>query len=447
LACYIVGFPATAAGEAIVRPAGDRDPGQPFWDPEAQTRDPGERRARQDAGVREVVRRSLETPVPFFRRKLAEAGIASPDDVKGVDDLGGIPLTVKQELRDAEASALPYGDYRFTDVRACVRLGQSTGTTGRPTLMMWTARDLHIEHESGARNFWRHGLRPGMIVTHAHPAYLYGGGLLLSGVYEYMGLVNLWVPPPDTDELAEVGLRAWVRIRPDVPFMGLAVGRYLEVAKKLGIDPMKDAAMKLAAPPGYGKGKRMPLATAGLECYAFLGSSCGEEGAHLNEDYAIVQAVDPATGREVADGEWGTLVVTTLGRDNPLVRYDLEEACALTRAPCSCGETTIRGFWGGRFADLIQSQGKHFQPAELEAALRRVREVTEPTLEWVVVRPADEAAPLRLRVELAEGDAAETARRCADAIRDAMDLRAEVEIVAREVLPRSGFKAKRIVDA
>ncbi len=364
-----------------------RDPDQRFWDPDAQTLDRGRRRALQDEGVRAGVRRALETPVPFFARKLRDAGVGHADDVEGVDDLARLPLTTKQELRDAEAAVPPYGDYRFTDVHRCVRLGQSTGTTGTPTTMMWTRHDLHVEHECGARNFWRHGLRPGMIATHAHPAYLYGGGLLLSGVYEYMGLVNLWVPPPDDDEKAEVALRAWQRIRPDVPFMGFALGRFLEVAQKLGLDPRDDLGLTFEPPPGYGRGKGMPLATAGLECFAFLGSSCGETGAHLNEDHAVVQAVDPDTGREVPDNAWGHLVVTTFGRDNPLLRYDLEEACALVREPCTCGETTVRGLWGGRFADLLTSQGRRFQPAELEAALRGVAAVTEPSLEWVVVRP------------------------------------------------------------
>ena len=87
----------------------------------------------------------------------------------------------------------------------------------------------------------------------------------------------------------------------------------------------------------------------------------GRPAPTSHEDWAVVQAVDPATGEEVPDGEWGDLVVTTLDRDNGLLRYDLEEACAIMREPCPCGETTIRGLWGGRFKDLIAVQGKRFQ--------------------------------------------------------------------------------------
>jgi len=306
------------------------------------------------------------------------------------------------------------------------------------------------------------GYRPGMIATHAHPAYLYGGGIMLSNAYEYFGLLNIWVPPPDTDELAEQGLRFWTRVKPDIPFMGFSTGRFFEVAAKLGIEP-KEAGLEFKSMPGFGMGKGLPLMTAGAECYAYLGGACGKlPGAHVNEDWCVVQAVDPATGREVPDGEWGNLTVTTLGRDNGLIRYDLEEACALLREPCPCGElpgahvhedwcvaqaidpetgrevpdgewgnltvttfgrdnpllrydleeaaavmreecpcgeTSIRGLWGGRFKDLLSSQGKRFQVSELESALRTVPDVTQPTLEYQVVKPKAEDAPLVIMVE------------------------------------------------
>lgn len=427
-----------------------RDPNQKFWDPEMQTMAPEERRRLQDERLRAMVRVVFERPVPLFKRKLESAGITGPGDVKGVDDLEHVPLTVKQDLRDSEAAAPPFGDYRFTDARDCVRLGTSTGTTGTPTITLWTRHDIWLEYESAARTWWRIGHRPGMIATHAHPAYLYGGGIMLSGAYEYFGLLNIWVPPPDTDELAEQGLRFWMRVRPDIPFMGFSTGRFFEVANKLGIDP-KDAGLEFKGMPGFGMGKGLPLMTAGAECYAYLGGACGQlPGAHLHEDWAVVQAVDPETGKEVPDGEWGNLTVTTLGRDNGLLRYDLEEAAAILREPCPCGETSIRGMWGGRFKDLLASQGKRFQVTELEGALRKVPEINQPTLEYVVVKPTVDEAPLILRVEcaLSDGtDATDVRRRCAAVVADQLGIAVNVEVLARDTLPRSGYKVSRVVDA
>ncbi len=460
----------------ILGPA-KRDPDQALWDPAMQAADPQQLREVQASRLRDLIAKILGGPVKLFAEKLRDAGISSADDVCGVAELDQVPLTRKQELRDSEAVAPPWGEYRFTDPRACVRLGTSTGTTGTPTIILWTRHDLWVEYESAARNWWRMGYRPGMIVTHAHPGYLYGGGMMLSGAYEYFGLLTVWVPPPDTDELAEQGLRFWTRVKPDIPFMGFSTGRFFEVAKKLGIKPA-DAGLEFKGLPGFGLGKGMPLMTAGAECYSFVGGPCGQSpGAHIHEDWAVVQAVDPETGKEVPDGEWGNLVVTTLDRDNGLLRYDLEEACAILRDPCPCGETTIRGLWGGRFKDLLCSQGKRFQVSELESALRSVGEVAEPVLEYQVVRPLDEQAELVVRVEgpfsrgavdeqsgtselrgvssssrvAAESpgavlDALSIAERCASAVRDHLGIRAQVEVLARGTLPRSGFKATRVVE-
>lgn len=419
-----------------------RDPGQRFWDPEAQTMDRERLRELQNDRLRATIGRVLDGAAPLFGRKLADAGITDARDVGSVDDVSAIPLTVKQDLRDSEADHPPFGDYRFTSPDTWVRMGTSTGTTGRPTIAVFTRRDIWIEYESGSRNWWRNGWRPGQIVTHAHPAYLYGGGVMLSGSLEYFGMLNLWVPPPDTDELAEQGLAMWRRVRPDVSMVAFSLGRFVEVAAKQGTEPNLPAFTFA----GVGR-KGLPLMTAGLECYAYVGGPGADcEGAHLHEDWAIVQAVDPRTGRDVPDGEWGNLVLTTLDRDNGLLRYDLEEAACLDREPCPCGETTIRGFWGGRFKDLLAVQGKHIQVAEVEGALRGVEAVTIPTLEYVIVKPTDDEAPLRVRVELADGDPHSTADRCVAAIKDQLGLVAEVEIVARETLARSGYKAIRLVD-
>ncbi len=441
---------STTYGPEVIGPP-PRPDDQQLWDPLHQAMDPEERREIQDERVRDLIRKVLEVPVPLFRRKLEQAGITDPRDVKSVDDLSRIPVTVKQDLRDSEAEVPPWGEYRFLDPRRGIRLGTSTGTTGTPTITIWTRKDLWVEYESGARNWWRAGYRPGEIITHAHPSYLYGGGPMLQGTYEYLGLLTVWVPPPDTDELAEQALRFWTRVTPDHPFMGFTTGRFLEVAAKVGIDLEEAGLTGLKAPRGFGMGRGgMPLLTAGAECYSYLGGPCGElPGAHIHEDWAVVQAVDPETGQEVSDGEWGNLVVTTLDRDNGLLRYDLEEACALLREPCTCGETSIRGLWGGRAKDLLSCQGTRFQLNEVEGALREIEEVSEPSLEYQVVRPDGSDRPLEIRVEAASDDPGvrERAReRAATVLKERLGVRAEINVLRRDTLPRSGYKAVRVVD-
>ena len=211
----------------------------------------------------------------------------------------------------------------------------------------------------------------------------------------------MWVSPPDTDELAEQAIRTWQRIHPDVQMVALSQHRFQEVAAKMGLDLVADCGFPAFSMGGFGRGL-LPLMTAGFECYAYLGGpdrTC--DGAHLHEDWAIVQAIDPTTGRDVPDGQWGNLVVTTLDRDNGLLRYDLEEA-AMIEGPADCpqGETSRMGFWGGRFKDLLSSQGVHFQVSDLEKAVATVAELTTPTLEFVVVNPQGSTEPLVIRVEV-----------------------------------------------
>ena len=430
-----------------------RDPVQAFWDPELQTLDRERLRLLQDERLRAMVTKVFEAPVPLFKRKLEESGITAPGDVTGVDDLARIPLTVKQDLRDAEAEHPPYGDYRFTSPRECVRLGTSTGTTGTPTIALWTRHDIWVEYESAARNWWRNGFRPGNVVTHAHPAYLYGGGVMMSGCLEYFGMLNLWVAPPDTDELAEQGIRTWQRIRPDLQMVTLSQHRFQEVAAGLGLDLREDCGFPDFAMGGFGRGL-MPLMTAGFECYGFIGGADAAcDGAHLHEDWAIVQAVDPDTGADVPDGQWGNLVVTTLDRDNGMLRYDLEEAAMLEPSTCPLGETSRVGFWGGRFKDLLSSQGVHFQVSDLEKAVGSVAGLATPTLEFVVVNPGGSPDPLRVRVEVG-GDAgcpsdearAGLAGQVRDAVLAALGIGTDVTVLDRGTLPRSGYKLKRVVD-
>jgi len=162
-----------------------------------------------------------------------------------------------------------------------------------------------------------------------------------------------------------------------------------------------------------------------------------------------MEAIDQETGRPVPDGEWGSLTITTLDRDNSLLRYDLEEAVKLLREPCPCGETTLRALWGGRVAHLLHAQGHQFQVADVERALLTVPEVATPSLEFVVVRPNDHDAPVVVRVERGEstGDPDKLRARCETAIMDGTHVRAQVELVERGSLPRSGYKSIRLVDA
>jgi phenylacetate-CoA ligase len=399
-----------------------RPPDRLLWDPEVQLMPRDQLRELQNQRLREVVRRVFERPVPFFLDKLRAGGVESPEDIQTVDDLNAVPLTTKSELRASEAEYPPIGNYRFFDLRDAVRLSESGGTTGTPTLNLWTARDVEVEHETGARRLWREGFRPGMIISHSHPAYLYGGGLMMQTLYEYMGVLAIWVPPPVTDEAAEQGIRMWQRVPLDRPFRGPAARRFAEVAVKMGLDPVRDLNLVNTGMGGRFVTKAevgvYPLISAGSEALAYLGGRCGEStGAHLAEDYAFVQAVD------------------------------MDELCRIDRSPCPCGETSARGWWGGRNQDIISTQGRQIWAFDLDTVLSNIDELRFPSLEFVAVRPQEPDAPLLLRVEYDQADQESMRQRIEPLVMEMLHIRVAVEFVPRGTLPRFAHKRSIIANA
>jgi phenylacetate-CoA ligase len=409
-----------------------------LYRPEIQTLPRDRLRALQEERLRALAARAFE--VPFFRRLLQGAGLA-PDDLKTLDDLRRVPRITKQDLRASEEAHPPLGDYRGAPLERCVRLSTSTGTTGRPTIILLTPHDLAVEHDAACRMFARQGYRPGEIVTHAHPGGLNGGQALLGGALEAFGCLNVPVGPPTTRADAERAIALWRELRPHrYEMFGPALHTFWETAREMGLDPERDLGMPppVELPPWR-------TASAGLECFAFLGSACAEaRGAHVCEDEAIVEAVDPATGEPVPDGVRGHLVVTSLTKDNFLLRYDLEDLVRLDRSPCPCGETHLRLFWDGRAKDLVRAGDRELLPIDVWLVLREVDEVARPAVEYQLVRTAD-ASTLRVRVEAATpGPALE--RRLAGLLEERLGVPARVETLPQGALPRPAYKPVPVVD-
>ena len=392
----------------------------------------------QGQRLRELFGRAYE--VPFFKRLLEGAGIG-PDDIKTPEDLLRVPRITKQDLRDSEDAAPPLGDYRGAPVERCIRLSTSTGTTGRPTISLFTPHDLAVEYDAAGRSFARQGYTPGEIVTHAHPGGLNGGQALLGGALEAYGCLNVPVGPPMSKADAERAIALWRELRPHrYEMFGPALHTFWETAKEMGLDPAADLGMPPPAelPPWR-------TVSAGLECFAFLGSACEEmNGAHVCEDEAVVEAVDPETGEPVPDGERGHLVVTTLTKHNFLIRYDLEDLVRLDRSPCPCGETHLRAFWDGRAKDIVEAAGRSVLPMDAWLVLRTIEEVAEPAVEYQLVRTSDTSV-LRVRVE-APSPSSALEQRVAATLEDRLAVPVRLELLAAGALPRPAYKPTPVVD-
>lgn len=418
-----------------------------FYAPEVQQL-PRERiRRLQGERLRGQIARIFARPIPFQRRRFEACG-AGPGDVATLDDLARVPVVVKDDLRRSEAEHPPFGDYRGADVSECVRLGASTGTSGAPTLILWTRRDLEVDYAASARGRWRWGLRPGMTLAQAHPYGLNAGGWMFSRGIERMGVLNLPAGPPVGDAHKRKVVSIWKKVRPSMyRLFGNASEQYAEAARAMGIDPAADLGLEVA---GDHPSQQYMSVSSGLESLPLLGTACEErDGCHLCEDLAIVDVVDSATGRALGHGERGHLVITVLEKDNFQLRYDVEDIVRWNEKPCACGETHRRLFYEGRARDLVRVGDRRLLPIDVALVLYELPEISTPSAEYQIVRRAADETSLHLRLEFDPrrvSDLGGLRGALAARFRERLAVPLDLALVPRGELPRFAYKAARVVE-
>jgi phenylacetate-CoA ligase len=328
-----------------------------------------------------------------------------------------------------------------------VRVGCSTGTSGKPTIILWTRHDQAIDLEAVCRGRWRWGLRPGSSLAHGHPFGLYGGGISFSKGIEALGLLNVPCAPPSASPWTREVIRLLAMVRPEhYRFFGNAGAQYADAARAAGRDPERDLNLRVQ---GEDPIEQYKSVSAGLEALGMLGTACDEEdGAHVAEDLAIAEVIDRNSGRPVGDGERGNLVVTVLEKDNAFLRYDLQDVVRLHLAPCPCGETHKRLFYEGRVKDIVAVDGRELLPIDVLLALLDCPALERRAIEYQIIRrPQLKALPLRVEHGAAgTAEAPALAAAIAERARARLGVPVQVELLAPNALPRFTFKAARVVD-
>jgi len=432
------------------RPArkGGLPPDRLYYDPGIQTLPLEQLQRLQGARLARQLDRVWSVPVPFFKRRLESAGLQRKD-IRGLDDLVLIPTTRKDDLRRSEEAHPPFGDYRGAPPGAALRLGASTGTSGRPTLILWTRKDLEVDYAAAFRGRWRAGLRPGMRLAHAHPFGPNAGGWHFSHGIEGLGILNIPSGPPLDDRHINDVLEVWRRLRPDLyRLFGNVAATYADAACARELNPARDLNLTIA---GDHPAEQYLVVSSGLEALPLLGSACdARNGAHLAEDLAIVEVIDRHTGKACGHGERGNLVVTVLEKDNFLLRYDLEDVVRWNSTPCPCGETHRRLFYEGRVRDVVQVGSREVLPIDVALLLYELPEVSTPSAEYQIVRHPDRTDRLVLRLEYDPArvrDAAGLTGRLSTRCRDRLGVALQLDLVPRGTVPRFSYKAARVVDA
>lgn len=343
--------------------------------------------------------------VPFYRRRLEALGM-EPEDFQSLDDLRQLPFTTKQDLRDS----YPY-DLVALPLREVVRFHLSSGTTGSPTVIAYTANDLAHWTELVARN-----LVAGEITREDVVQIFFGYGLFSGGFGLHQGAeaIGASVLP-----VSEAELPQQVKIMQDfrstaligMPSYALAIAEAMEAA---GVDANSlSLRVGLFGAEPWSEERRQAIEERlHIRAYDIYGLSemggpgvsgeCPERcGLHLAEDHYLVEVVNPATGEPLPEGEEGELVFTTLTKEAlPLLRYRSGDLSALDSTPCACGRTVARmRRVCCRTDDMVIIHGINVFPADVATVLASFPEVSEHF--QLVVEQVGVLDELDVRVELA----------------------------------------------
>ena len=394
---------------------------------------------------------------PFYKKRFEENGL-KPSDIKTLDDLRKIPFTTKQDLRDT----YPFG-IASTPLRNCVRLHSSSGTTGNPTVILHTQKDLDEWANQVARNLWMVGLRPDDVFQNSSGYGMFTGGLGFQYGAERLGMLT--VPAAAGNSLRQI------KFITDFGTTALHavpsyVTRLYEVMKDNGVDPRKDTKLKvlaIGAEPHSEEQRKRIEDMMGVKAYNSFGMSemCGpgvgfeckeQNGLHFWEDYYIVEIVNPETLEPVPDGEIGELVLTTLCREAmPLLRYRTRDLTRVLGRNCPCGRNHVRiDRMRGRSDDMIVLRGVNIFPIQIEKILMQFPELASNYL--ITLTTDEDNDNMTVEVELEElftddySRLLDLEKRICRALKDEILLTPHIKLVPKGSLPVSEGKAVRVVD-
>lgn len=394
--------------------------------------------------------------VPFYKKKLDEAGI-KPSDIKSIDDITKLPFTVKNDLRDN----YPFGMFAVPQGEL-VRIHASSGTTGKQTVVGYTKKDIDIWAECTARAIVAAGGTKNDIIHISYGYGLFTGGLGLHYGAEYIGATALPVSSGNTQRQVQLLRDFGSDIICCTPSYAMFIG---ETIRDMGIDPksLKVRAGIFGAEPWTDNMRKEIEKLLDIKAYDIYGLSeiagpgvaydCEmQDGMHISEDYFYPEVIDPDTLEPLPEGEYGELVFTCIGKEAlPLIRYRTRDICALIHEPCKCGRTTIRMTKPkGRSDDMLIIRGVNVFPSQVEHVLLELG--MDPNY-FIVVDRKNNLDTMEVQVEINSKMFSDTVaglestkKRIESALQSTLNIHADVRLMEPGSLPRSEGKAKRVND-
>jgi phenylacetate-CoA ligase len=430
-----------------------------IWNPNKECMSRDEMSALQGKRLHKIVEYVYHN-VPFYRNKLQELDIR-PDDIQTIEDITKLPFTTKKDLRDN----YPFG-LQAAPQSEIIRIHASSGTTGNPTIVGYTRKDIGVWSECMARCLTAYGVTRNDIFSVSYGYGLFTGGL---GAHNGVETLGAAVVPASTGNTEK-----HLKLIRDLGITGIACtpsyALYLaETMDKMGItrDQIKLRVGAFGAEPWTEDMRKEIQERLGLKGYNLYGLSeimgpsvsyeCQQQcGSHINEDHFYPEIINPTTLEPLPHGQVGELVFTTLTKEGmPLLRYRTRDLSSLMTGQCECGRTSVRMTpIAGRSDDMLIIRGINVFPSQVESVVLSMKEFAPRYM--LIIDRVNNLDTLQVQVELRQeyftehfdtpAAIADLEKRLAGKLKSVLSIAAKVQLKAPNTIERSQGKSAHVID-
>lgn len=427
-----------------------------YWQKDIETMGREQLQELQLKRLKETVKLAVNSP--FYKEVFEKNGL-TPDSIQTLDDLQKIPFTTKNDLR----THYPFG-MAAIPIQKCVRIHSSSGTTGNPTVVLHSARDLDQWANQVARCMYMVGLRDTDVFQNTSGYGMFTGGLGFQYGAERLGALTVPAAAGNTKRQIKFITDFGTTCLHIIPSYAT---RLAEVMYEMGIDPRRDTKLHtvcIGAEPHSEEQRKRIEQLLGVKAYNCFGMSemngpgvafeCPEQnGLHIWEDYVIPEIINPTTLEPVPEGEIGELVLTTINREAmPLLRYRTRDLTRFIPGECPCGRTHRRlARFVGRSDDMIILKGVNIFPIQIEKILMNFKELGSNYL--ITIETVGYNDEMLIEVELSDlftddySALQRLAKEVTRQLKDELLLTPRVKLVGKGSLPSAeGGKAVRVKD-
>ncbi|MCR4723903.1 MAG: phenylacetate--CoA ligase [Clostridia bacterium] len=426
-----------------------------YYQPEIETASREQIRAWQNERLVKQVKHVWDN-VPYYRKKMEDAGVC-PEDIKGVDDIRKLPFVTKADLREG----YPYG-LLAEDLKNCVRIQSTSGTTGKRVVAFYTQHDIDLWEDCCARAITAAGGTNEDVCQVSYGYGLFTGGPGLNGGSHKVGCLTIPTSSGNTERQIMFIRDLNATILCCTPSYAAYLG---ETMKEMGLSP-EEIPLKagIFGAEAWSEEMRQDIQkTMGIKAYDIYGLTelsgpgvafecSAQTGMHINEDHFIAEVIDPDTLEPVPDGTYGELVFTAITKEAfPLIRYRTRDIVKLSHEPCPCGRTHVKmSKPRGRSDDMLIIRGVNVFPSQIETVLLNKG---YPANYQIVVDRVNNTDTLDVQVEMTPemftdnmGEIAARQKDIVDGLKSMLGLKAKVSLVAPKSIVRSEGKAVRVID-